>query len=131
MGEMNITKEIQRINEREAALGLKASWHDEYANSPYIFVGNLDHGLTEGDIVAVFEQYGRVRDLNRARDKKTGDPKGFAFLGYQDPRSCILAVDNLNGIQLVGRTLRVDHVKDYKPPKDEEEEKKKKRKAEG
>lgn len=54
---MNITKEIQRINEREAALGLKASWHDEYANSPYIFVGNLDHGLTEGDIVAVFEQY--------------------------------------------------------------------------
>jgi hypothetical protein len=54
---MNITKEIQRINEREAALGLKASWHDEYANSPYVFVGNLDHGLTEGDIVAVFEQY--------------------------------------------------------------------------
>jgi RNA-binding motif X-linked protein 2 len=41
-----------------------------------------------------------VRDLNRARDKKTGDPKGFAFLGYQDPRSCILAVDNLNGIQV-------------------------------
>jgi hypothetical protein len=45
-------------------------------------------------------RYGRVRDLNRARDKKTGDPKGFAFLGYQDPRSCILAVDNLNGIQV-------------------------------
>jgi RNA-binding motif X-linked protein 2 len=41
-----------------------------------------------------------VRDLNRARDKKTGDPRGFAWVGYQDPRSCILAVDNLNGIQV-------------------------------
>jgi RNA-binding motif X-linked protein 2 len=60
---MNVTKEIQRINEREAALGLKASWHDEYANSPYVFVGNLDHGLTEGDIVAVFEQYTPLRLL--------------------------------------------------------------------
>jgi len=56
-------------------------------------------------------------DLNYVRDRQTGKPKGFAFLGYEDQRSTVLAVDNMNGYELVGRTLRVDHVKDYKAPK--------------
>jgi RNA-binding motif X-linked protein 2 len=54
--------------------------------------------------------------VNLVRDKKTGKPKGFCFLAYEDQRSTILAVDNFNGISLCGRTIRVDHVKDYKPP---------------
>lgn len=43
------------------------------------------------------------------RDKKTGKIKGFAFLMYEDQRSTVLAVDNLSGTTVVGRTLRVDH----------------------
>ncbi len=37
-------------------------------------------------------------------------------LGIQ--RSTILAVDNFTGAQLLGRTLRVDHVQKYRLPKD-------------
>ena len=48
------------------------------------------------------------------RDKETGKPKGFAFLMYEDQRSTVLAVDNLNGANILERTIRVDHVKDYK-----------------
>lgn len=51
------------------------------------------------------------------RDKETGKPRGFAFLMYEDQRSTVLAVDNLNGAKVLGRTLRVDHVKNYKQPK--------------
>lgn len=54
---MNVIKEIQRINKKELTSGVSASWHDEYAKSAYVFAGNLDYGLTEGDIRAVFEQY--------------------------------------------------------------------------
>ncbi len=55
---MNVVKEIQRINEKEALLGLsgKASWHDKYKDSAYVFVGGLDYGLTEGDVICVFSQ---------------------------------------------------------------------------
>jgi len=56
------------------------------------------------------------------RDQTTGKSRGFAFLAYEDQRSTVLAVDNLNGIKLVGRTLRVDHVKDYKPKRAKEGE---------
>jgi RNA-binding motif X-linked protein 2 len=54
------------------------------------------------------------------RDKETGKSKGFAFLKYEDQRSTDLAVDNLGGSVIMGRTLKVDHTR-YKK-KDEEEE---------
>ena len=65
-------------------------------------------------------RWGEIVNINLLRDKKTGKSKGFAFICYEDQRSTILAVDNFNGTKLAGRSIRVDHVKDYKPPKDYE-----------
>lgn len=73
--------------------------------------------MNEGDIAIVFSELGEIVDLRLARDKVTGKSKGFAFLAYEDQRSTILAVDNFNGAEICSRTLRVDHVKKYKPPK--------------
>ncbi|KAJ2662543.1 RNA-binding protein Cwf29 [Coemansia sp. RSA 1200] len=114
---MNVVQEIRRINENEQRLGSTASWHDEYKDSAYVFVGGLPFDLTEGDIICVFSQYGEIVNINLVRDKETGASKGFAFLQYEDQRSTILAVDNLNGTKVLGRTLRVDHVKNYRQPK--------------
>jgi RNA-binding motif protein, X-linked 2 len=61
-------------------------------------------------------------DVNMPRDKETGKPKGFGFLMYEDQRSTVLAVDNLNGATVLERTLRVDHVKNYKQPRTKGEE---------
>ena len=52
------------------------------------------------------------------RDKKTKKSRGFAFVCYVDQRSTELAVDNLNGAMVCGRNIKVDHVKDYKLPKE-------------
>ncbi len=57
-------------------------------------------------------------DVHLIRDKKTGKSKGFAFLAYEDQRSTALAVDNMNGADICGRTIRVDHVKKFRPPKE-------------
>ncbi|TRM67823.1 hypothetical protein BD626DRAFT_424215 [Schizophyllum amplum] len=120
---MNVVKEINRINDRELELGVSgASWHDDYKDSAYVFVGGLNRELTEGDVITIFSQYGEVMDVNMPREKETGKPKGFAFLMYEDQRSTVLAVDNLNGAQVAERTLRVDHVRDYKQPRSKNEE---------
>ncbi|KAF7967989.1 hypothetical protein HWV62_9111 [Athelia sp. TMB] len=111
---MNVVREINKINQAELDLGVNGSWHDEYKDSAYVYVGGLDTELTEGDVVIIFSQYGEVMDLNMPRDKETGKPRGFAFLMYEDQRSTVLAVDNLNGAKVQERTLRVDHVKNYK-----------------
>ncbi|KAF9651691.1 hypothetical protein BDM02DRAFT_3184211 [Thelephora ganbajun] len=111
---MNVVQEIKRINQRELDLGTSGSWHDDYKDSAYIFVGGLPRDITEGDVITIFSQYGEVMNINMPRDKETGKPKGFAFLMYEDQRSTILAVDNLNGANILERTIRVDHVKNYK-----------------
>jgi len=124
---MNVVKEISRINELEIRneINLSGSWHDQYKDSAYIFIGGIPYDLSEQDVICVFSQYGEVVDFNLVRDKETGKSKGFAFLAYEDQRSTVLAVDNFNGAKLLGRVLRVDHVLHYKKPKkneDEEEE---------
>jgi RNA-binding motif X-linked protein 2 len=73
----------------------------------YVFFDHLNH----------YFRYGEVVDVNLPRDKETGKTKGFGFLMYEDQRSTILAVDNLNGATVLDRTLRVDHVKKYKQPR--------------
>ena len=109
----------------------------------YVYAGGLSYDLTEGDVLAVFSQarhgtrvsvfhsarvelcptptlctassqYGEIVDVNLVRDRETGKSKGFAFVAYEDQRSTVLAVDNLSGARVVGRTVRVEHVDDYK-----------------
>jgi RNA-binding motif X-linked protein 2 len=82
-----------------------------------VFIGGLSSALSEGDVLAVFSQWGEVEDLHLVRDEATGASRGFAFLKYEDWRSTVLAVDNANGAVLLERTLRVDHKPGYEPPR--------------
>lgn len=110
---MNKIRSIQQINERELENGILTvdlSWHDEYKNQAYIYIGSLNKELTESDIMTVFSQFGVPVDLKLVRDKETGDSRGFAYLKYEDQRSTILAIDNLNGSQIAGRVIVVDHI---------------------
>mmetsp|Transcript_16880 Transcript_16880/g.41125 ORF Transcript_16880/g.41125 Transcript_16880/m.41125 type:complete len:147 (+) Transcript_16880:182-622(+) len=50
-------------------------------------------------------QFGEIEDINLARDEDTGKSRGFAFVKYEDARSCILAVDNLVGIKVRALTV--------------------------
>ncbi|KAG0325960.1 hypothetical protein BGZ99_010333 [Dissophora globulifera] len=113
------TKQIKRLNEREANLSTSASgsWHEQYKDSAHIFVGGLPYNLTEGDVICVLSQFGEIAGVNLVRDKETGKSKGFAFIKYVDQRSTVLAVDNMNGSKIGGRVIRVDHVQNYKVPK--------------
>ncbi|CAL4928168.1 unnamed protein product [Urochloa decumbens] len=134
MNPLTQVKRTQVINQKEALLGIgeDASWHAKFKDSAYVFVGGVPFDLTEGDLLAIFSQYGEVVDVNLVRDKGTGKSKGFAFLAYEDQRSTILAVDNLNGAKVLGRIIRVDHVSKYKKKEEEdEEERQQKREANG
>ena len=124
MNALTQVRNTQRISREEVVRGTSghASWHDQYKESAYVYAGGLSFDLTEGDVLAVFSQYGEVVDVNLVRSKDTGKSKGFAFLCYEDQRSTVLAVDNLNGAKVAGRIVRVEHVQDYKKKKLEEEE---------
>lgn len=108
---MQSVRQIQRLNELELqkCVPPNASWHTDYRDTAYIHIGGLPFELSEGDILTIFSQYGNPVHLNLVRDKETGKSRGFAFLKYEDQRSCDLAVDNLSGAGVMGRVLGVDH----------------------
>ena len=121
---MNTIRKIRELNERELENGINpdASWHADYRDTAYIYIGGLPFDLSEGDIIAIFSQYGEPVHVHLIRDKDTGKSKGFAFLKYEDQRSTDLAVDNLGGATVMGRLLRVDHTR-YKKKEDLDEDK--------
>ncbi|XP_045534969.1 RNA-binding motif protein, X-linked 2 [Papilio machaon] len=116
MNPMTNVKNVLKLSERELTGNSKTSWHDQYKDSAWIFIGGMPYDLTEGDVICVFSQYGEIVNINLVRDKATGRSRGFAFLCYEDQRSTILAVDNLNGIKILNRTIRVDHCEQYRAP---------------
>ncbi|KIV91370.1 hypothetical protein PV10_05915 [Exophiala mesophila] len=120
---MNAIRATQALNKREleSATPVNASWHTDYRDTAYIYVGGLPLDLTEGDVVTIFSQFGNPTHLKLVRDRETGKSKGFGFLKYEDQRSCDLAVDNLGGAEVLGRLLRVDHTR-YKIKDGEDEE---------
>ena len=120
---MQAIRQTQLLNKRELedATPPSASWHADYRDTAWIYVGGLLPELTEGDVCIIFSQYGNPTHLNLIRDRETGKSKGFGFLKYEDQRSCDLAVDNLGGGEVLGRLLRVDHTR-YKRKDDEDEE---------
>lgn len=69
---MNVLTNIrsrQRQREQEVINGIpdSASYHSEYRQSAYIYAGQLSFNLTEGDILAVFSEYGEIVDVNLIR----------------------------------------------------------------
>ena len=118
---MNGIRAIQKLNKRELDEGIapEASWHTDYRDTAFVYIGGLPFDLSEGDIVTIFSQYGEPVWVKLARDRETGKSRGFAWLKYEDQRSTDLAVDNLGGATIMGRMLRVDHTR-YKPKDDED-----------
>ncbi|KAF1978759.1 RNA-binding domain-containing protein [Bimuria novae-zelandiae CBS 107.79] len=118
---MNSIRAIQKLNKRELEEGVnpEGSWHTDYRDTAFIYIGGLPFELSEGDVITIFSQFGEPVWIRLARDKETGKSKGFGWLKYEDQRSCDLAVDNLGGASVMDRVLKVDHTR-YKPKDDED-----------
>lgn len=121
---MNKVRQIQALNERELenVVPVSASWHTDYRDTAYIYIGGLAFNLTEGDIITIFSQFGEPVWFKLARDKETGKSRGFGWLKYEDQRSTDLAVDNLCGTTILERVIVVDHTRYTRKDDDGDEE---------
>lgn len=72
-----------------------------------LFVGNLSFDVGEDELREVFAECGDVRSVAVPLDRYTNNPRGFAFVEMGSEGDCANAIQNLNGRDLRGRTLRV------------------------
>lgn len=76
-----------------------------------IYVGNLPYQITEDELRTAFEEYGEVASVKIIIDRETGRSKGFAFVEMNDDGQGGSAIEELDGAELLGRTLRVNEAR--------------------
>ncbi|MCG5053211.1 MAG: RNA-binding protein [Myxococcales bacterium] len=77
-----------------------------------LFVGNLSFEVGEDELRNVFAECGDVRSVSVPLDRYTNNPRGFAFVEMGSEGESASAIQNLNGRDLRGRTLRVSEALD-------------------
>jgi len=83
-----------------------------------LYVGNLNYRTTVDGLRGAIEARGRkVVDIAIISDKETGQSKGFAFVELVLEGTLQAAIDELNGVQVDGRQLRVSeaHEREARP----------------
>lgn len=77
-----------------------------------LYVGNLSYDTTEDQLTELFSQDSReVASVSIALDRETARPRGFAFVEMGSDEDARAAIEALGGVELDGRTLRVDEAR--------------------
>jgi RNA recognition motif-containing protein len=76
-----------------------------------IYVGNISRESSENEISALFEEFGKVDNINLIRDNYTKILKGFGFIEMSNSDEAEKAIKSLNGQMFNGRPLTVNVAK--------------------
>lgn len=80
-----------------------------------IYVGNLSYDTSEGDLSEYFGEFGTVESVKIISDRYSGRSKGFGFVEMADDEEGEKAVNELNGKEFQGRTLKIDKARPREP----------------
>jgi cold-inducible RNA-binding protein len=76
-----------------------------------LYVGNLAFETSSNDLQTLFAQAGTVESVSLIEDRETGRSRGFGFVEMSTKEEGAKAVEQFNGKDLAGRTLKVNEAK--------------------
>jgi len=87
--------------EREKELGEKAK---KFTN---VYVKNFGEELGDEKLKELFSKYGKITSYKVIMAEEGSKNKGFGFVSFEDSEAAEKAVEELNGIEMSGKTLYV------------------------
>ncbi|CAL4060976.1 unnamed protein product, partial [Meganyctiphanes norvegica] len=72
-----------------------------------VYVGSISFELKEDTIRQAFLPFGPIKSINMSWDPVTQKHKGFAFVEYEMPEAAQLALEQMNGVMIGGRNIKV------------------------
>ena len=76
-----------------------------------IYVGNLSYRMTEDELRDAFAAFGTVERVKIVSDRYTGQSRGFGFVEMAGRDEGEQAINELNGREVKGRSLKVNEAK--------------------
>ena len=73
-----------------------------------IYVGNFPPTTTEAHLRTLFADFGTITKVRIATDMATGGSKGFGFVEFGEARDALMAIKEMNQLEVGGRTLKVN-----------------------
>lgn len=73
-----------------------------------IIVTGINKEARDEDVQDHFSEFGEVKGLHLNLDRRTGDPKGYALIEYEDKDSAERAVADADGTTFMGNPIYVD-----------------------
>ena len=80
--------------------------------SSKVFVGGLSWNTNDQGLAAAFEPFGTVTEAKVITDRDTGRSRGFGFVTFEAPADAEKAISAMDGTELDGRPIRVNHAED-------------------
>ncbi|KPI92909.1 CUGBP Elav-like family member 2 [Papilio xuthus] len=96
-----ITMNISNNNNNTSINNNNNDEKSEMPDPDYIkmFVGQVPRSMDENDLRQMFEEFGRVHQINVLRDKMTGASKGCCFVTFFTRKAALKAQDALHNIK--------------------------------
>merc|ERR1712130_604606 len=112
---MNAIQKVNGMLLKEKELGEKAK---KFTN---VYIKNFGEDLGDEKLKEVFSKFGKITSYKVVKDRDVkgeegedvmesgpdGKNKGFGFVSFEDSESAEKAVDELNGVEMFGKTLYV------------------------
>ncbi|KAK4744589.1 hypothetical protein SAY87_010901 [Trapa incisa] len=98
----------------EAEAG-EAGGEDETAVNTKLYFGNLPYNVDSAQLAGIIQPYASPELVEVLYDRETGRSRGFAFVTMSSVEDCNSVIENLDGSEYLGRTLRVNFSDKPKP----------------
>jgi cold-inducible RNA-binding protein len=76
-----------------------------------LYVGNLSFDTSSNELQTLFAQAGTVESVSLIEDRETGRSRGFGFVEMQTKEEGAAAIEQFNGKEVGGRSLKVNEAK--------------------
>lgn len=80
-----------------------------------LYFGNLPYNCDSAELAGIIQEYASPEMIEVLYDRDTGRSRGFAFVTMSSVEDCEAVIQNLDGSQYGGRTLRVNFSDKPKP----------------
>ncbi|KAL1830815.1 hypothetical protein ACET3Z_000466 [Daucus carota] len=72
-----------------------------------LYIGRIPHGFYETEMEGFFKQFGTIKRLRIARNRKTGKSKNFGFIQFESPEVAKIVAETMHNYLLFEHLLQV------------------------
>ncbi|XLQ98791.1 hypothetical protein S83_064990 [Arachis hypogaea] len=116
--EIALSDDTGLVEEEKERQVLEEQQQDDSAESSVntkLYFGNLPYSVDSAQLAGLIESYGSAELIEVLYDRDTGKSRGFAFVTMSCIEDCNAVIENLDGKEFLGRTLRVNFADKPKP----------------